>query len=144
MASLWIPGVLEGFPSEVGPGETDRQEEAPSGETVSGRDMCLKAKGQARTEVRKRQAVPRGGGERGRNTSLNARLRTWAFPAGGREPQKAPRRWRRKTELQAEMEVQGGCLERPEEGPAPGGMVGTSMNLPKTWGASGRVSGPGN
>lgn len=85
MASLWIPGVLEGFPSEVGPGETDRQEEAPSGETVSGRDMCLKAKGQARTEVRKRQAVPRGGGERGRNSSLNARLRTWAFPAGGRD-----------------------------------------------------------
>lgn len=56
-ASLWILVVLEGFPSEVGPGEAYRQEErTPSQGWVSGVTVCLKGIRQARVEKVRRQA----------------------------------------------------------------------------------------
>lgn len=72
-----------------------------------------------------------------RGTASVARPREVAFSGGGREPQGS----------EEDGDAGGnGAEERvspeAEEGPALGGMVGTSVNLTKTMGSEWRLSGP--
>lgn len=95
--------------------------------------MFIKDHGQAKMGTVRSQA----GATRG--TASDARLGEGAFSGGGREPQGS--------EEDGDA-GRNGAEERvspeAEEGPALGGMVGTSVNLTKTMGSEWRLSGPRN